>query len=28
VFGLNPSLVLLAGGAIGALAIRPREEPA
>lgn len=28
VFGLNPSLVLLAGGAIGALSIRPREEPA
>ena len=28
VFGLNPSLVLLAGGAIGAVAIRAREEPA
>ena len=28
VFDLNPSLVLLAGGAIGAVAIRQREEPA
>ena len=28
VFDLNPSLVLVAGGAIGAVAIRQREEPA
>jgi chromate transport protein ChrA len=26
-FDVNPSLVLLAGGAIGALAMRRREEP-
>ena len=28
VFDLNPSLVLVAGGALGAVAIREREEPA
>jgi hypothetical protein len=28
VFDLNPSLVLVAGGVLGAVAIREREEPA